>query len=531
MNKKYLKYIGINIIILAIIVGAFEVKIRINQFQDEKILAKETAYLSLATKEERVQERERLIGLLNELVYIGEESKARLLNQISLIYFQDYEYNIGLEYAVQSLKVSEHNKDKFRIAKSLIDIANVCAELGGTEFAENLIVQALEMPITDPIKDARVKEYGYINLADIYSKVNRSDEAIECINKSYEFVNRNDNEYEMKMLIRKIVTSRALFYQEKVEETKRILDEIQLDIEKNTDISNLLIPYLGMRIKVDLYEGYLDEALDMGYRLFEICEQEGATDIQINHMTHIIEQIHSLYVEEDQEETKEILDNLEKILLRKYDELIKSKNEKTVKFILSRYEDNFRYLEYADRLRTNMFKNIIIGIVAVVATGIIGVILKRLARQNARDSLTQIYNRGKFDETYKKMLDKKGLIGILVIDIDYFKMINDNYGHAYGDHVLKTVAQLLEKNLIPGTQVFRYGGEEFCILSRNVDHNKIIQLGHELREKVEALRWDQSLNVTISIGISFNDKAQNLFKSADEKMYQSKQKGRNRVTY
>ncbi len=163
-----------------------------------------------------------------------------------------------------------------------------------------------------------------------------------------------------------------------------------------------------------------------------------------------------------------------------------------------------------------------------------------------RDPLTGLYNRRYFYERVENTLagyDRYGQsLCILMLDIDYFKMINDTYGHAFGDQVLKDVAVALNSQVRNADVLVRFGGEEFVIVFTNTDCRKGMVFSERVRETVAALSWnrnDKDINVTLSIGLYCLDsdccqeeKKSNIDKIihfADTALYQAKKRGRNRV--
>ena len=157
------------------------------------------------------------------------------------------------------------------------------------------------------------------------------------------------------------------------------------------------------------------------------------------------------------------------------------------------------------------------------------------------DPLTGINNRRTFmtvgDEmfAYAKRYQKD--FSVILLDIDFFKKINDQYGHLVGDNTLKQVANLLKMQLRSSDVLARYGGEEFVILLPDTDKNSAKELAESLRNAVELLSIEvntlQTINCTISLGIADNEHGFNslteLVNCADQALYRAKQNGRNRI--
>lgn len=154
-----------------------------------------------------------------------------------------------------------------------------------------------------------------------------------------------------------------------------------------------------------------------------------------------------------------------------------------------------------------------------------------------RDFLTDVPNRQAYDQAVdlaiKESARQHAGFGLLVLDMDKFKSINDNHGHLAGDEVLKEFASRVKKVLRDNDFFARYGGEEFVILTPCYD--KAFEIGERVRLAVCGapfnLNGDLVLNVTCSFGCSvypFNGiNAQEIFKMADEALYRAKENGRN----
>jgi diguanylate cyclase (GGDEF)-like protein len=122
----------------------------------------------------------------------------------------------------------------------------------------------------------------------------------------------------------------------------------------------------------------------------------------------------------------------------------------------------------------------------------------------------------------------------MVLDIDHFKLINDNYGHSKGDDILKKFGQLITANFRSEDLVARYGGEEFVVIMGNSSHTDAIDKAELLRTYIEG-NLIEELKLTISIGVACADNNSNfelMFNQADTALYHAKENGRNQtVTY
>lgn len=165
-----------------------------------------------------------------------------------------------------------------------------------------------------------------------------------------------------------------------------------------------------------------------------------------------------------------------------------------------------------------------------------------LEKLSMYDGLTNIRNRRFFDETFEKTFneikrDKKSL-AVLMIDIDFFKPYNDNYGHGQGDETLRKVAKALEKTIKRASDfVARYGGEEFVILLKDINKDGVEAVANNLLNAIRELKITHEFSkiekyVTVSIGASFYNSSSDITKlelllKADETLYNVKNSGRN----
>ncbi len=163
---------------------------------------------------------------------------------------------------------------------------------------------------------------------------------------------------------------------------------------------------------------------------------------------------------------------------------------------------------------------------------------KRLTEQANRDRLTELYNRRYFDmvfeHQFKNARQNRYPLTIFFIDIDHFKKINDTYGHAKGDEVLRGVAHIIQALCRKDDIVARYGGEEFVIIFPKMDVESASQIAETMRKIVEEKSAEIiGIKITVSIGVATDfqrfTSSQDFIKSADNALYKAKSSGRNRV--
>ncbi|MCB1189400.1 MAG: diguanylate cyclase [Leptospiraceae bacterium] len=152
------------------------------------------------------------------------------------------------------------------------------------------------------------------------------------------------------------------------------------------------------------------------------------------------------------------------------------------------------------------------------------------------DDLTKIYNRRKFDELFLEELQEteksQSKLSLIMFDLDFFKNINDTYGHREGDIVLQKLTKEVGYRIRQSDVFARWGGEEFMILLKNTGINGAYHLAEKIRKFVEKIKFNFDKKVTISLGITEyrqEDTIEAMVERADEALYRAKENGRNRT--
>lgn len=165
--------------------------------------------------------------------------------------------------------------------------------------------------------------------------------------------------------------------------------------------------------------------------------------------------------------------------------------------------------------------------------------LQQMEKCSITDQLTDLYNRYKIEETLNNEINRAKRydtsFGILLLDIDNFKDINDNYGHMQGDKILKEFANILKNYIRESDNVGRWGGEEFLIITPIFEKDELVTFSDRLRKVIEEHNFDTVGQLTVSIGVTLYQKdtttIESLITTADNGLYASKNNGRNSVHY
>jgi diguanylate cyclase (GGDEF)-like protein len=166
---------------------------------------------------------------------------------------------------------------------------------------------------------------------------------------------------------------------------------------------------------------------------------------------------------------------------------------------------------------------------------------ERLQEMSVRDPLTGLYNRRYMQETLereiKRALRDSKPIGIIMLDVDHFKSVNDTHGHDAGDLVLKTLARFLGNSLRGEDVACRFGGEEFVLIMPGLclkdSEAKAEKMRREIENTLRVQYLDKSLSITVSIGVAafpeHGGRADPLITKVDAALYEAKKQGRNRI--
>ncbi len=531
-KKKYFLILLIFLIVINLFIFSFY-KFKVNK-KNEKYIKKTNVILyesKLEMKKRNFKDSEnKLYSIIDnkDMFYsLPNNLKFEIYNYLAIINLQQEKFLNALSYYEEAFKYAD--KESKIIIK--LNMTSAYRYMGSFVTATNILDKMLDSSLLFRNEDSYLKEYTLLNLAETYFAVNDMTDfnsTIETVSTSYYYGLENDLK-DLKILLDSYLIIKAIS-ENNLDLVPNYISEIEELEIKNKDVIYSELEMIKTRSYGMYYEsiGEFDLALDYFSKLERLADNEGASYVSLFSISERI----SIY--------RKLNDNKQvDSLINKYYEKQTSIND------INNYE--FKY--YIDNKIINnhelpFLKETIIILIILFLTSILLVLfyLKK-ARDSKLDSLKDglcnIYNR-RFLDSYINNLKEKDLpISFLMIDVDYFKLYNDNYGHQAGDFILKSIASVLEKNSRKEDIVARYGGEEFCVLLKGASKYSSINYAKRIKENLDNLNIKHkysktSDHVTFSIGIyttyTKND-LKNAIKFSDKALYISKTRGRNTYTY
>ena len=442
----------------------------------------------------------------------------RLLKAERNIYLLNDNYAKASEVTIKSIYISSKLNYKYYQIESMLDLSDILKKIKGDKIVTNIIEETFNIKSNNEEKFAKLRVRAILSLCELYL---------------------DEEDYE-----------KAQIYLNKIYDYKKYYNE--------EDFRNIEILFNNMMAQINIHNNnlskareYLDTSLNMQKK--EVKEYYSKEEISYKLV------LASLYEKEEQyEDAKDIYNEVllnthkdyylyEKIIKR----LIKIEDDNNLKneyiddlVLLIDYEQEKRYGDYTYNILDKMnyeikiqqiYKQRLLFYKIILLLVVISLIFNKkiikLLKKNNYDVLIPIYNRRYFNKVYKVFLRSNKEFFIIMIDIDNFKVINDTYGHRFGDIVLIDVSNLIQSKLNKNYKLFRYGGEELVIICKRTSKDMVIEVAEDIRSSIEKMVWKNDTIVTVSMGIASSRDIDAPLEEADKKLYISKNTGKNKITY
>ncbi|ELI5719963.1 sensor domain-containing diguanylate cyclase [Vibrio fluvialis] len=197
------------------------------------------------------------------------------------------------------------------------------------------------------------------------------------------------------------------------------------------------------------------------------------------------------------------------------------------------FESHVKTMDDLKKIKPWYFEASHLKISFLRAFSIVSNTIEKLHSDSLTDSMTGLFNRRGLDKAIESFRLENIPFSVLALDVDYFKKVNDTYGHDVGDELLKNVSQLMKNQAREHDVLCRAGGEEFMIFLPNTDLNRAFEAAERIRKSIEIYSFPTVGNITISIGISswegLAERIDDVIKKSDQALYKAKNNGRNRT--
>lgn len=469
----------------------------------EKIL-KNLAYM--VKVEKTYKKYDQMIKHAIELYELSEDSKTSYYKVIALdaLAYYDYVTFNNAKSAERLSQILELNPTAYQYKTGL---ANLEIDQGNYEKAFSLYDEALKLIASENSEINRYFNEAYkvkTNIAYAYFEIGDVENAIDQYRQAQSFLAEEDYDYLIDL---KLSLANLFYASQNYEETQRLINELNREHPKSTSLLKNVIPIQAIReleANLTFQMGAYENAAKLFYEL------------NLNP--------HSVLKPEENIAANEQIDRFNKLESRKQIDLLEKLAQEQVE--KNEIQKKFLWVAFSTIFLLMILVGVFIGLIYYYKKqrGI-------LFTLSITDPLTKIYNRRKIVQSFEAI--EKGERCVALIDIDYFKAINDTYGHVVGDEVIFRVAQTISSSIRPQDQVGRYGGEEFLVILDTPDIQEAVQIGERIRLNVENLTWPyENLKTTISIGvIQVTEASDILLTEVDALLYESKENGRNQLRY
>lgn len=403
--------------------------------------------------------------------------------------------------------------------------------MGSYVISTNILYDILDSNSSITEDNSYLKEYALLELAEIYWIVNDKSDLNQTLDKASKYLKNLPEDYStdlniiyLSYMILKAINDKNL---DSIPDYISKIEELESN-NKDTRYSDLEM--IKTRSYALYYKniGEYEKSIKAFEKLETLADNEGANYIALFSLNQRISIYNFL------KDT-----NNANILINKYynrETTIKTINEKQFKGYINNNIIRNNDLPYMEETIALLF------ILSLILIGLIIFYIKKARKSkldSMKDGLCNIYNRRFLDNYINNIKTIDLPISFLMLDVDYFKLYNDNYGHQEGDLVLKHIASILKRNCRKDDIIARYGGEEFCILLKGANRLTAMNFSKRVKENLDALNIKHNYSkvsdhVTFSIGIFTLSSIKNLksaIKFSDKALYISKRKGRNRATH
>lgn len=478
--------------------------------------------------------------------HFTNEDLGRLYERASLIYMQKGDTMSYYRYLGYALYYLERSSEQDYTINVYLDLANFFLNNYAEDTADKMMEAAAQIKNFDDINDLQIKSYAF-RMKGICA-VYKGDfvQAEEYLEKAQEQVDLSNTGIfeECYTAINDIWMARVYCETGRYENCEALLtkweghDMFTSEVYRQILLRDLVVPYQQVKLllstakvlnddnpKDDETDKIKESAVISAFEEFmTVCEENGYETTELSTIIKL------------QRDYPPATEKAKELMLKKlqnlYTDLFEEQNHSYADVIQGTVLDSVQQMGKLEKVEREFVSRAKFEALSVIGVGCLLVIMVLMILNSRIDVLTKLLNRKEFNRALSKAKKGNSHYGIIMIDVDYFKQVNDKYGHQNGDMVLERVGQLVQLKENGDVHGYRYGGEEFVILVERQAVSNINHIAEKLRLEMEGQKWpfDMDLVITVSMGIAVGKKDDNVLKQADDNLYLSKNKGRNTIT-
>ena len=472
--------------------------------------------------------------------------KGRLCERISLIYLARGEELAYYRYLGYALYYLEQSGEKEYTINIYLDLANFYLNNYSYDAAQRMVESAMEVEPFDEIDNLQIKSYAYRVQGMLQTLRGKYDEAEECLQKALDQTALSDTGVfeDAYAAITEVWLARVYLETGRRDECEQIITKYKdshiftQDAYREIMLRDFIIPYEETKCLFiisgiwDKYDGVetpeMEEELKDSSKYIEeyieICEANGYQ----KHEFATLLRLQTDYPTQSMLIKEVTFDNLKRLYL----ELLNRQNDSYSEVIDSQIEVSMYEMERDQatvRINRNREIYFFVGAFIILVLIMVGM---WVIISYSYDGLTLVLNRRQFDKKLATLRKRKQPYGILMMDIDNFKKVNDVYGHQAGDRVLQRLGKILAREETAHVQAYRYGGEEFALILKKEILGSALAIAQRIRTSMEHEKWDFDPDkvITLSLGLAGGSGDEDVVSMADANLYTSKNTGKNRVT-
>ena len=475
-----------------------------------------------------------------------DEDLGLLYQRAGLIYLQQGETMLYYKYLGYSLYYLQKSDNKAETINTYLDLANFYINNYSYDAAKKMLDYAMEVQPFEEIEDLKVKSYAYRMLGVLNIFKLNYNEAETYLLTSQKILNQShsglfEEEYSAMndVWLARIYeeTGRLPKCRDNLEKWENH-DMFTSPIYRKLILRDFIIPYYQTRCYYLCAENIKERN---GSSKFDTEARENAVIEYLNEFMDLCEEndyekaeLYTLLKIQKEYPTKNetIQNELYSVLNQLYATLFNQQNITYTEVVSNIVDDaHAELVDEANLHQTNVKKTNL----AILLGSILGLILLSfviLIYNNRFDALTGLLTRRVFNIDIHMIAHSNIPYAVIMIDIDDFKRVNDTYGHPEGDIVLWRLGQLISKENTSDIHGYRYGGEEFAIITYNTGYAYATAIGERIRKYMEQQAWefDPDIKLTLSVGVATGRGNDDVLKKADNNLYYSKTHGKNQVT-